>query len=186
MTVYFTASIVGKKHYLSNYNQIVKILTDKGYRVLSDHIIKTSENQIRFTKKEDRIKFHSQLNKWITSCDFMVVETSFPSISVGYEISMALHRGKHVLILYTVSEPPTLLEYNESDKIICERYTKDTLPGIISDFINYLHGNNDSRFTFFITPQISAYLEEVSKKEKLPKSVYLRKLIENDISRKIR
>ena len=55
MIVYFTASIVGKRHYLSNYNKIIDILKSKNYQVISDHIITSTEAQIRLEKKEDRL-----------------------------------------------------------------------------------------------------------------------------------
>jgi hypothetical protein len=54
MNIYFTASISGKKHYLSNYQKIIDILKKDGHKVTSDHIIDASENQIdmELTKKE--------------------------------------------------------------------------------------------------------------------------------------
>src|SRR4030042_5477583 len=100
MTVYFTASIVGKKQYLGNYEKIISILKAGGHTVISDHIINTTECQIRMEKKEQRLEFQHRLEKWINSADFVVAETSFPSISVGYEISLALSHNKPVLVLY--------------------------------------------------------------------------------------
>lgn len=181
MTVYFTASIVGKKYYLKNYCKILEILKSRKHKVISDHIIKTTEAQIRMENRGDRLKFHKQLENWIISCDFMIAEASFPSISVGYEISLALQRGKPVLILYYGGDPPSLLTYHEEEKLVCEKYTMKNLSGIIDDFINFAEGKNNTRFTFFITSEIALYLDRVSKKEKLPKSVYLRKLIEKEM-----
>lgn len=178
MTVYFTASIVGKKYYLSQYLKIIDILKSKRCEVISDHIINSTEAQIRLEKKEDRLKFHQQLEKWIGSCDFVVAETSFPSISVGYEIALALYYNKPVLVLYSEGNAPSLLVHHKEERIICEKYTLSTVADIIDDFFNYVQGTNDSRFTFFITSEIAAYLDNVSRKEKIPKSVYLRKLIE--------
>ncbi len=113
-------------------------------------------------------------------------QTSFPSISVGYEISLALHRGKPVLVLYSSGDPPNLLFYHKDEKLSCEKYTLETVKDIIEEFINYLRGTNDTRFTFFITPKIAAYLERIAKKERIPKSVYLRKLIEKDMKHNIK
>jgi len=184
MTVYFTASIIGKRNYLSNYLKVIGIIKNKNFSIISDHIINTTEAQIRIETKEERLKFHKQLEKWISSCDFMVAETSFPSISVGYEISFALKLGKPVLILYSEGGAPSLLAHHEDEKLVCEKYTLKTLKAIIDDFINYIQGTEETRFTFFITPEIALHLEEISKKEKMPKSVYLRKLIEKDMQAK--
>lgn len=184
MKVYFTASIVGKKYYLKNYLKIIELLKSRKYKVISDHIIETTEDQIRLKGRQERLKFHNQLEKWINASDFMIAETSFPSISVGYEISLALQRGKSVLILYSIGDPPSLFAYHTSEKIVCEKYSLATLSDIIDDFIKYVEATEDMRFTFFITAEIASYLEKVSRKEKLPKSVYLRKLIKEDINRR--
>ena len=181
MIVYFTASIVGKKRYLSNYLKIIDILEKKNFSIISDHIIKTTEAQIHFETKEERLKFNEQLAKWISSCDFVIAETSFPSISVGYEISLSLKLGKPVLILFGEGDAPSILAYSKDEKLVCEKYTPKTLEDIIDDFINYIQGTEETRFTFFITPEIAVHLEKISKKEKMPKSVYLRKLIEKDM-----
>ena len=183
MRAYFTASIVGKKHYLKNYLRIIDLLKDKGVTVTSEHIIDTTEATISMESKAERLAFHKNLEKWINEADFMVVESTFPSISVGYEISLALHRGKPILVLYSQGEPPSLIYNNEEERLVCEHYTNDTLKEIIDDFINFVEGTNDTRFTFFITSQIAAYLEKTAKKHKLPKSVYLRDLILRDMKK---
>jgi 2'-deoxynucleoside 5'-phosphate N-hydrolase len=183
MQIYFTASIVGKKQYLTNYKSIVSILSNNGKKVISQHIIDSQENNIRMESKVERLKFHEKLDKWINTSDCIVAETSFPSISVGYEISLALSHGKPVLILYSEGNPPTLLAQHKDENLICEKYTPSTLSGIIEDFLNYVEGKEDSRFTFYVTSEIAAYLEKVSRDEKLPKAVYLRKLIEEDMKK---
>jgi 2'-deoxynucleoside 5'-phosphate N-hydrolase len=184
MNIYFTASIVGKKHHLSNYQRIVSILESHGNIVQSDHVLKTSESDIHMETKTERLEFHQKLEQWINNSDCMVVETTFPSISVGYEISLALHRGKPVLILYSEGDPPSLLTTQHEEKIISEKYTQETLQGTIEDFLTYVEGNADMRFTFFITSSIASYLNRISKKQKIPKSVYIRNLILQDMKSK--
>lgn len=184
MNIYFTASIVGKKYHLANYQRIVDYLTSHGHTVQSDHVLKTTEADIHMETKTERIAFHEQLEGWINACDCIIVETTFPSISVGYEISMALHRSKPVLILYSEGDPPSLLSTQHEEKIISEKYTTETLKGIIDDFMTYVQGNADMRFTFFITSTIASYLDRVSKNMKIPKSVYIRNLILKDMKEK--
>ncbi|OGG13229.1 hypothetical protein A3D77_00720 [Candidatus Gottesmanbacteria bacterium RIFCSPHIGHO2_02_FULL_39_11] len=181
MLIYFTGSFAGKKTQLGNYTKIIEYLESKGHTVIADHIVQTEEKEIQYEKKEERLAFHEQLEKWLSSCDFVVAETTYPSISVGFEISLALHRGKPVLLLHANPDPPTLIAHHKNENLVCERYTSDTLPQIIDEFIQYAQGNEDTRFTFFVTPRISSYLDEVSRKKKMPKSVYLRRLIEADM-----
>ena len=183
MNVYFTASIVGKKDFLKNYLKIIDILKSKNLDVKSDHIIDATPSQIRLETRQERLAFHKKLENWINSCDLMVAETSLPSISVGYEISLALHRRKPVLILYSEGSPPPLFAQHIDDNIVCEKYTLDALEDLIDEFIHYVHQTNDSRFTFFITSDIASYLDKIARKEKIPKSVYLRKLIQADMDK---
>ena len=181
MNVYFTASLAAKQQYIQHYQQIVDTLKKHKCSVIADHIFQATESSIKLQTRQERLDFHNKLEHWISDSDCVVVEASFPSISVGYEISMALHRGKPVLVLYSEGDPPSLLAYHADEKIVCERYTKETLSDLISEFIGFVKGSSDTRFTFFITPKIAAYLEKKAKDEKLPKSVYLRKLIEADM-----
>ena len=183
MQAYFTASIVGKRYHLAKYKKIVSLLQKKGVTIEADHILNTTEEQIHFEKKEERVAIHKKLEGWITDADFVVVEASFPSISVGYEISLALHRGKPVLVLYNEVDPPSLIMDDVDEKLVVQHYTISTLPEILSDFIDYYRGSNDTLFTFFITSKIASYLEKQAKKNNVPKSVYLRTLIQEDIKR---
>jgi hypothetical protein len=177
MNVYFTASIVGKKKYLENYNIIIDLLKKNGNSVASDHIINTTEHAINMESVSAREKFHKKLKRWIMESQCMVVEASFPSISVGFEISLALQLNKPVLLLYT-EEAPTLLSGYDNEQLLCERYTFQDVKSILEDFLSYVKGKGEHRFTFFIPTYLSHFLEEVSKKKNIPKSVYLRQLIE--------
>ena len=180
MKVYFTASIVGKRQYLQNYLKISEITRKLGHGIESDHILSASEATVDLQGKPERERFHRQLKQWIMDADCMIVETSFPSISVGFEISLALSLGKSVLLLYT-NEAPTLLSSYNDERLICEKYTLSTLEDNIASFLNYVTGKSDQRFTFFVTAEIAHHLEEVSRVRKMPKSVYVRKLIERDM-----
>lgn len=162
---------------------IISLLRSKGYTVNCEHILNADESKIRLETREKRIAFQKQLKGWITNSLFVVVEASFPSISVGYEISLALRMGKPVLILYSEGDPPSLLASTTNDNLVCERYTLDSVQYIIDGFINYIRGANDSRFTFFITPSIAHYLDEIARQRKMPKAMYLRSLIEQDMKK---
>ncbi len=184
MIAYFTASIVGKRYYLKNDLAIIDHLKSNKITVISDQIIKTTEPEVHSEKKELRLKYHAQVEKWIKSCDFMVVEASFPSISVGYEISWALTYGKPVLILYAEGEAPSLFAYHKNENILCEKYTLDILPDLLDDFADFAEGAGDTRFTFYMSHEQTKYLDKKSIDRKVPKSVYLRRLIDEDMKLK--
>jgi hypothetical protein len=184
MNAYFTASVVGKQYHLDKYRKIVDILKKKGVNVRYEHIFQATESTIRMKTKEERLAFERQLEDWINGADFMVVESSFPSISVGYEISLAINRNKPVLILYNSGDPPSLFAYHSDEKVVCEKYTLESLEQTIDDFINFVQGNSDTRFTFFISSKIAVYLDKVARERKVPKSVYLRYIIEREMQKK--
>ena len=177
MKVYFTASIVGKKKYLKEYITIIRLLAQKDCIVVADHIIQSSEHAINLETEQEREQFHKKLRHWITDAHCVVVEASFPSISVGFEISLALQCNKPVLVLYR-HEAPTLLAGYQNEQLICERYTMHTLGDCINDFLAYVQDASEHRFTFFISAKQAQFLEEISRKNRVPKSVYMRQLID--------
>jgi hypothetical protein len=179
--VYFTASIAGKKQYLAQYEQIVRILKGLGHEVIAEHILDHTESKIRLETKDERVAFHKKLERWIKGAECVVVEASFPSISVGYEISLALHSHKPVLMLYADGDPPSLLDNCHEDKVVCERYANGDLKQIIEGFLDYISGRPESRFTFYITPEIMAHLDDVARNKHVPKAVYVRQLIEREM-----
>ena len=184
MLAYFTGSLAGRKYHLAKYKKIVEILEGRNIEVIAEHILAANERKISQETRDERLKFHRELEGWIRNCDFMIAETSFPSISVGYEISLALQNAKPVLVLYSEGDPPSLIAAHENERLVCERYTLETLESVILDFILYAKGSNDTRFTFFLTSHLSGYLEKAAKKARLPKSVYLRQLLEVDMKSK--
>jgi hypothetical protein len=180
MEVYFTASIVGKRDYLASYEKIVNILKSWGHEVVAAHILQTTEAEIHFETKEHRINFHKQLEGWISHADCMVVESSFPSISVGYEISLAIRLGKPVLIVYRDGDPPSLFSEFQEHQIICEKYNDQSLSEVLESFVGYVAGKRDLRFTFFLPADLALYLDQAATIHHLPKSGYLRQLIKQD------
>lgn len=183
MKIYFTASLAGKSQLLKNYQTIISYLSRRGHNVIADHILNKTHEEVDKGKKEDRLKFHNQLVRWIKSCDFLVIEGSYPSMSVGYELSMGLNYNKPVILLYTQEEPPALFAYHENEKLIVERYTLETLPGIIDTFLSYIKDIQESRFTFYITNKQATFLGQISSQRKIPKAVYLRDLIDREMKR---
>lgn len=181
MRAYFTASVVGKKQYLDKYLTIIELLEKSGVDVSAEHILSATEDKIRLETRNERVALQKKLEMLVNDADFLIAETSFPSISVGYEIALALHRGKPVLVLYSQGDAPSLIVNNEEEKLVVEKYDEKNIATIISDFVNYVRGGADTRFTFFITSEIGSYLEKMAKKSKVPKSVYLRNLIAEDI-----
>jgi hypothetical protein len=186
MKIYFTAAIFQKKDYGQIYSRIVNHLKNKGYLVEDKHILTVKLEQVLSETDEQKIKYYKRFLRSVNECDIVVAEASFPStVNVGHEISVALEKGKPVVVLYAQNQSPVFLEGIQSERLLVQEYTNENLEVVIDSSIAYLSSQQDTRFNFFISPQIGNYLDWVSKKKRLPRAVYLRRLIELDMKRNI-
>lgn len=125
----------------------------------------------------------TKIDKNIRSCDFMIANLTYPSSAVGFEVAMALHLNKPVLVLYrSGSNLPSLLADIESELVMYEAYTPSNIIELIVMFSRFAQSHTETRFTFFITPAIASHLKKMAQHYKMPKSVYLRRLIEKDMA----
>lgn len=65
------------------------------------------------------------------------------------------------------------------------RYDEDmnNLDGILAKAVEDAMKHADVRFNFFVSPKILAYLDWVAQKRMIPRSVYLRNLIEKEMKK---
>ncbi len=186
MIVYFTGSISDHDKSKKNYLAIVDALVLQGHTVIAEHILNTTEKDVNMKTREERLEFHHKVEEWIQSCDCMIAETSVPSVSVGYEIAIAVRIGVPILILHKDADAPSLLAQHKSEHIVVERYTQRELPKIMGDFLNYVHEHKDVKFTFFLSHKYFKHIDDMSSTLKIPKSVFLRRLIEEYILKRSR
>jgi hypothetical protein len=181
MKVYFTAAISQTNEDIrKRYQKIITTLEKMGHSVISSAAI-TSSGTLKNQSNDDAITNQKKLSKWKKQSDVVLVEASVPSFGVGQEISEALTDNKQVIVLYKgVSKPHILISQNQESLYFAE-YNDSNLANVLEDYIEYARGNSDTRFNFFISPQIGYYLDWVSRKRKLPRAVYLRRLIEDEM-----
>lgn len=182
MKIYFTASMTGKNQYERNYQQIVEVLKNLGHKVIADHILNVDSDALNEESSDQRIEHNKQLNRWLTSSDFVVAEVSYPSVSVGYEIALALEKGTPVLALHEESRTPSALAGEHSDKFVMTSYNLDDLSRDLQFLVNDMLDRMDTRFNFFISPKHQNYLDWIAKNKKIPRAVFLRRLIEKDMA----
>lgn len=183
MKIYFTASMGGKKQYGTNYEGIVNVLKKMSYNVIADHILGITESDLIKESVQERKEHFKKVNHWIKEADIVVAEVSHPSTNVGYEISMALDNEKPVLALHVKDRVPVLLIGALSEKLALVSYDLETISDVLHEHIDELRNQMDVRFNFFIPPKIGAYLDWVAKHKKLPRAVFLRRLIEEHMRR---
>ncbi|PIR98975.1 hypothetical protein COT87_01915 [Candidatus Collierbacteria bacterium CG10_big_fil_rev_8_21_14_0_10_44_9] len=164
------------------YVRINKVLKERGYTIYSGTLfdkIKSEENLIDQKKREEWYK--ESISK-VREADIVVVETSYPSTAnVGHELTYALDLGKPVIALYKSGRDPFFLRGRVDDKLTILPYTTYDLEQVLANAFDYALATQDVRFNFFISPQIGRYLDWVAQKKRVPRAVFLRKLIENEM-----
>lgn len=184
MNIFFIASIYGKKKYQANYEKLVKLVKDSGHKFTYEHVMTNDHRSMTEHDEKADLKFHRDLINNIKRTDAVFAELSYTSTSAGYLVALAASIGKPVVIFYSGSEEPHLFKMLEltNDKLIIVRYKGvDDLNREVPLMIDFISEVQDTRFNFFVSPIISNYLDFISREKRVPRSVYLRKLIEQDM-----
>lgn len=172
MTIYFTASQSQRKLYGENYLKIISILEKMGHKVID------------LSSKKDQVGHYKNIIRRISDVDLVIAEVTYPStVNIGHEITLALDKGKTVVGLYLTGKISPFLEGLKSDKFIYTEYSPDTLEETLKETLDYAKQNADTRFNFLIPSSLLEYLNWVAQNRHLPRSVYLRKLIESDMTK---
>ncbi len=185
MQVYFVASsrLVAKDSdfYIRIYKAISsehKMVSDKVLKWIKSGIKDLSQESIE-TKKENYL----HVIKCIKKADIVVMEISGHSVSMGFILSKAMEENKPVIAIYTSEMDPVFVKGIVNPKLILAEYKKENIEQVISDSINKAKCLVDMRFNFFVSPKILNYLDWVAHKRMIPKSVFLRHLIEREMKK---
>lgn len=183
MKIYFSGSLYQKEKLLSSYQRMVDILRKKGYKVFEDTLTSQLDKALNMND-EDRVKNYKNIVKWIDQSDFSVIEGSFPStLHIGHEISLALEKSKPVIVLYRTGAEPTIFRGLLDDRIIWVEYNDKNLEQVLIKAAEDAMKHADVRFNFFVSPKILNYLDWVAQKRMIPRSVFLRNLIEREMKK---
>ncbi len=102
MDIYFSCSITGGRRDQRIYASMVDYMKRHGHRVLTAHL--AGEDVIMEETLVDAREVYRRDVEWVESCGALVAEVSTPSHGVGYEIALALLRGKAVLCCYRADQ----------------------------------------------------------------------------------
>lgn len=181
MHIYFLASRTQLPNIGKNYPKIIQCLKKLGHTVDESYIHGIANPT---ASKEELNQEFKAFVKAISAADAVVAELTFPStLNIGYRVSLALARNKPVIGLYAKGGHTPFFETIDSDKFIYDEYTPETLEKTIQQTLEFIDNHNDTRFNFILPPSLIEYLDWIAKNEKVPRSVYLRKLIEKDRSK---
>lgn len=185
MTVYFLTSIHGFKSLEDTYQTIYDLLKKSKHKVLTGHAWGTTPRDMTQMDEDENLQFYRDVHGQVKKADVIFCEASYPSTSVGYMLSYAVSLGKPVVIFYSGNERPHLFDVIDkaNDKVSLVQYESiDELSKEVPLMLDFVRDMQDTRFNFFVSPDISYYLDWISKHRKVPRSVYLRRLIDEDMA----
>ena len=183
MQIYFVASsrLVAKD--VSLYSRLYKKICEE-HKMVSDKVLKWIKTGIKDLSKESietKKENYLDIVKCIKKADIVVMEISGHSVSMGFILSKAMEENKPVIAMYTSDMDPVFVKGIVNSKLIMAEYDKNNLEQVISDSINKAKCLVDMRFNFFVSPKILNYLDWIAQKRMIPKSVFLRNLIEREM-----
>lgn len=181
MKVFFTTTPRLKEEAPGTIENIYKSIEDLGHTLTSDYLKKVGPDEFYKLDNKKVPVYYEEILDSLRKAEVVVFEASLHSIGVGLLIREALALAKGVVVLYMKGRTPFFLEGVKDERLVMYEYTKDTIPDVISSSFDYIAGKSDVRFNFFISPEIGTYLDWVSKNKRIPRAVYLRRLIENDM-----
>ncbi|MDH5532838.1 MAG: hypothetical protein OEX81_00225 [Candidatus Pacebacteria bacterium] len=181
MKIHFIGDLNGD---IAQYESIINLIEKLGHRIVTKHFIKRSFEELKNETDKDAADYSKKMKKWINGSDAVIVEITKPGLGSGYEISTALALSKPVIVLFKENQKnsPHVLKGIESDKLQVMNYNMDNLSDLLNDALDYASSQQDTRFNFFVAPKHINFLDWVAKNKKIPRSVFLRRLIEREIA----
>lgn len=182
MKIYFSASISNIDRFREYYTAIVDALEKLGHNVIADHVLKKrAKTDYEVQTEKEALAIQRKMANWKMQADLCVFEVSSPSLGIGQEIAFALANKKQVIALHVKETRPHLLRSEGEDSLYLTEYDLTDIRQVLREHIDYAKENADTRFNFFISPEIQRYLDWVAKYRRTPRAVYLRELLEKDM-----
>lgn len=94
--IYFCGSIRGGRNDVSLYQDLIRFMKEKGFRVLTEHIASPEVFGLEVKKTDHEIWLEDM--SWLNESDFVIAECSTPSLGVGYELAVAKHLKKPTFV----------------------------------------------------------------------------------------
>jgi len=185
LKIYFTASVSAKDvkpEIGERYQRIVEALEQLGHTVMADHVLSVDHADILERDDDYRVSYYREMLDKINRADLVFAELSYSSASIGHEVTLALEKNKPIIIASESGRIPQIFKAIRGDTIYFVEYDRiEDLIDRLEDEIANVKEGEDIRFNFLIPPSMVDYLEWVSKKHRIPKSVFLRDLIKREM-----
>jgi hypothetical protein len=188
MKFFFNASIQGKPQLEATYQVIENEVKRLGHEVDSGAVMDNSVGEMKEWNEQEFLGFHKSVMNSMKKADAMILEASYPSTGAGFNLAAAIQLGKPVIIFYSGDHEPHIFRTLEkiNDKVQIIRYTSlDHLKKEIAQALAFASDSQDTRFNFFISPEHAKYLDWIAQTYKMSRSVYLRKLINQEMDKMV-
>lgn len=172
-----------QKKYQKEHWEVIHHLEKLGHEVV--HSMSTSIDMISKLTYIERERLFFKHFQNLEQCDLIIAECSIQSTQVGFGLAYLREKGKSLIILSLKGsggdyEAPGD-DYSEMDNLYVTQYTQNTLISVLDEAVSYMSEKIDKRFTMIFPAGLMAKLEEVSRKKKLPKAVYIRQILEKNL-----
>lgn len=182
MKIFYTASLRGVKEHKEILQRIFATIEKMGHTNLDRVLFNIDDKENFYSGSHtEKVGHFKRIIRCIKDADIVILEVSTHSLSMGFILHKALEMGKPVIALHLPGNAPFFALGIEDEKLQVIEYLEDDIFDILQTAIDYAAGMSDVRFNFFISPAIGQYLDWISKNKKIPRSVYLRNLIEKDM-----
>lgn len=178
MKVFFTGSPRALKTLREEHEAVYQIIEKYGGHHLSDLVVKAEPEEFYQANHAEVVKHYNKTIGFVKRADIVVAEVSVHSMSIGFLINKALEYNKPTIALYKKGNKPFFLSGIENEKLIVREYTPQNIEQVLKEALDQAQEVSDTRFNFYVSPEISRYLDWVNQNKKLPRAVFLRTLLE--------
>jgi hypothetical protein len=182
MKIYFTASSRGTSDFDKYFKQIYNFISSHNHKHTSDYASESDPTEIYSSTQEDHVKLYKRAMNQMKKSDIVILEVSTHSLTMGYLIESSLSLGKPVVALYLSGNKPAFAAGISNDRFQLVEYNQGNIEDLLVDALDYASSQQDTRFNFFVAPKHINFLDWVAKNKKIPRSVFLRRLIEREIA----
>lgn len=181
MKVFFTTTPRLKKDFPKVIKSVYESIEELGHSNLYDYLRDVKVDEFYKFNSEKAPVYYEEILEAIRKSDVVVFEASMHSIGVGMLIKEAMEQGKGVVVLHMKDNFPFFLGGIKNERFVISEYKEENVKTVLESSLDYISGKMDVRFNFFISPEIGTYLDWIAKNRRIPRAVYLRRLIEKDM-----
>jgi nucleoside 2-deoxyribosyltransferase len=187
MKAWFGCTTAKWPEYREYYFAIRDFLKEMKIEIVNDWIEDADKNFRTSNKSKNVKEIYSSVARSINEADIVIIEHTVPNFSTSYQISYALMRKKHTLVLRLKKEseqyPDPYTSSLESPFLTFKEYAKGTHREVIRDFVREASMENGfQRYNIVLNKRQKYYLDWAALKYKKSRSDIVRKLIDYGIS----